>query len=65
MAGSAALAGGAALGQSGVGGEVPQDAAFRVEQIRRRKELWGLLGDLPWEHQPAAPKHVRTENHDG
>jgi dienelactone hydrolase len=31
----------------------------------RRKELWSVLGDLPWTHRPAAPRLVRTEKHDG
>lgn len=37
-------------------------AAF---QAQRRKELWSLLGDLPWEHRPSPPKLVSTEQHDG
>jgi len=31
----------------------------------RRKELWSLLGDLPWAHRPAAPRLLRTEKHHG
>lgn len=38
---------------------------FAQFQERRRKELWSLLGDLPWQHKPAAPKVVSTEKHDG
>ncbi|MGO9863335.1 MAG: dienelactone hydrolase family protein [Terriglobales bacterium] len=38
---------------------------FASYQERRRKELWSLLGDLPWQHQPATPKVVSTEKHDG
>jgi len=38
---------------------------FTAFQQRRRKELWGLLGDLPWDHKPAPPRLVRTEKHDG
>jgi dienelactone hydrolase len=34
-------------------------------QERRRKELWGLLGDLPWQHQAAKPKLLSTEKHEG
>lgn len=43
------------------------DAAgdFAANQERRRKELWGLLGNLPWDHKPAPPKLVRTEKQDG
>jgi dienelactone hydrolase len=33
-------------------------------QQRRRTALWSLLGDLPWQHEPAPPKLVRTEEHD-
>ena len=39
--------------------------AFTARQVERRKELWGLLGDLPWDHQPAPPRRVKTEKHDG
>jgi hypothetical protein len=38
---------------------------FEAFQEKRRKELWGLLGDLPWQHQPGPPKLVKTEKHDG
>src|SRR5580698_5720989 len=38
---------------------------FRINQQHRRQELWGLLGDLPWDHKPAPPQLVRTEKHDG
>lgn len=41
------------------------DDAFSSYQKRRREDLWGLLGDLPWQHEQAAPKVVRTEEHDG
>jgi dienelactone hydrolase len=33
-------------------------------QESRRGELWGLLGDLPWQHQPAAPQVLSTEKHE-
>lgn len=36
---------------------------FAAHQARRRQALWGLLGDLPWQHEPAPPKLVRTEDH--
>ena len=29
---------------------------FTAWQQERRKELWGLLGDLPWQHKPRLPK---------
>ena len=37
---------------------------FSAYQERRRRELWSLLGDLPWQHQPAAPRLIRKEKHD-
>ena len=41
------------------------DGAFAAHQEQRRKELWKLLGDLPWQHRPGAPKLLSTEKHDG
>ena len=38
---------------------------FQAFQARRRKELWSLLGDLPWQHQPGPPQVAKTEKHDG
>jgi dienelactone hydrolase len=38
---------------------------FAAYQNRRRKELWGLLGDLPWDHRPGAAKLVSTEKRNG
>ena len=38
---------------------------FAALQEQRRKELWGLLGALPWQHRPGPPKLVKTERHDG
>ncbi len=38
---------------------------FDRYQQARRKELWGLLGDLPWDHKPAPPRLLKTEKHDG
>ena len=40
------------------------DAAFAARQEERRKELWGLLGDLS-RHVPGPPKVVSTEKHEG
>ena len=40
-------------------------AQFAAHQEQRRKELWGMSGDLPWQHRPGAPKLVKTEKHDG
>ncbi len=40
------------------------DNAFSGYQKWRREDLWGLLGDLPWQHEPAPPQIVRTEEHE-
>ena len=40
-------------------------AEFAAFQAQRRKELWGLLGDLPWDHKPSPPMVLATEKHDG
>ena len=42
----------------------PSDDTFVARQKERRKELWGLLGDLPWEHRPGPAKLVSKEEHD-
>jgi len=39
-------------------------SAFAARQEKRRKELWSLLGDLPWQHRPGPPKLVGKEEHD-
>ena len=51
----------------GWGRERPASDAkqFAAFQERRRKELWGLLGDLPWQHKPGPPKVLKKEKHDG
>jgi alpha/beta hydrolase family protein len=38
---------------------------FSAYQEKRRKELWGLLGELPWEHKPGPIKVRSTEQHEG
>ena len=38
---------------------------FKAHQEQRRRELWALLGDLPWDHKPAPPKLVNVEKHEG
>lgn len=38
---------------------------FAIYQERRRWELWSLLGDLPWDYEPAPPKLVSQQKHDG
>jgi dienelactone hydrolase len=39
------------------------DESFSSIQETRRKQLWGLLGDLPWKHQPAPARMVKREEH--
>jgi dienelactone hydrolase len=46
-----------------ISADVPE--SYRLKQQDRRRELWGLLGDLPWVHRPAAPRLVRKEEHEG
>jgi len=36
-----------------------------ASQAQRRKELWGLLGDLPWQHQPRPARLVAKEEREG
>jgi hypothetical protein len=38
---------------------------FVAYQAQRRKELWSLLGDLPWEHRPGPATVLAREKHDG
>lgn len=38
---------------------------FAAFQEKRRKELWSLLGDLPWQHRPGPTKLLSTEKRDG
>jgi hypothetical protein len=40
-------------------------AAFARYQEKRRRELWRLLGDLPWQHKPKPPKLRKTEKGPG
>jgi hypothetical protein len=42
--------------------ELPE--SYRLRQQDRRRELWGLLGDLPWTHRPGPAKLVSKEDHD-
>ena len=65
VAASLALASPIPAGLEGDHVQTQTDEEFRKFQGRRRKELWGLLGDLPWQHRPGPAKLVRTEKHDG
>jgi dienelactone hydrolase len=61
----AALLTGISLGLNSAPGKLvaETETSFSAYQQRRRADLWGLLGDLPWQHEPAPPKLVRTEDH--
>jgi dienelactone hydrolase len=36
----------------------------RLKQQDRRRELWRLLGDLPWTHRAVPPRLISKEEHD-
>src|SRR4051812_9681237 len=38
--------------------------SFTSRQEKQRKELWDLLGELPWQHQPKPAKVISKEEHD-
>jgi dienelactone hydrolase len=40
-------------------------AAFATRQVKRRRELWKLLGDVPWRHRPKPARVVSKEDHEG
>ena len=66
VSGSALLTGGISLGLNSVASNLvaETETAFSAYQQRRRADLWGLLGDLPWQHEPAPPKLVSRGEHD-
>src|SRR6266436_5317254 len=39
--------------------------SFVSDQEKRRRELWDLLGDLPWRHRPGLATLLSTEEHEG
>ena len=55
-----------ARGTSAVGSETaePSSEMFAVQQEKRRKELRGLLGDLPWAHRPGPARVVSKEEYE-
>jgi hypothetical protein len=61
----ATAAAGAALAAGPLEAADMTSEEFAAHQQRRRDELWTLLGDLPWDHRPAAPRVLKTERHDG
>jgi hypothetical protein len=55
-------------GASAMSAKPPQErtpAEFAAYQAERRQELWGLLGDLPWSHEPGPATVLAREKHDG
>ena len=52
----------ASIGLTQVAPQQPNDDVLPARQKERRKELWGLLGDLPWGHKPGPAKLVSKEN---
>jgi len=64
---SAALVAAGSLTDSLAGPTTPghPDDSFASRQEARRKELWGLLGDLPWQHRPGPAKLLGSEEHEG
>ncbi|HEV2400719.1 MAG TPA: acetylxylan esterase [Candidatus Sulfotelmatobacter sp.] len=60
-----AVAGGLVAGNPSFAAPLnPAQESFSLQQERRRKELWGLLGDLPWNHKPGPARLVSKEDHD-
>jgi acetyl xylan esterase AXE1 len=51
-------------GLTQVAPQQPNDDVLPARQKERRKELWGLLGDLPWGHKPGPAKLVSKEEHE-
>src|SRR5437773_6657940 len=51
-------------GLTQVAPQQPNDDVLPAWQKERRKELWGLLGDLPWGHKPGPAKLVSKEEHE-
>jgi dienelactone hydrolase len=61
------LASGAVASPSSVNDKVrlQPNQRFAATQAQRRRELWALLGDLPWQHHLGPATLVKTEQHDG
>ena len=59
---TSAVFSGKSFAQSATSQELPE--SYRLRQQDRRRELWGLLGDLPWTYRPGPAKLVSTEDHD-
>ena len=59
---TSAVLSGKSFAQGATSKENPE--SYRLRQQDRRRELWGLLGDLPWTHRPGPAKLVSKEDHD-
>jgi len=59
---TSAMFSGPSLAQGATSQELPE--SYRLRQQDRRRELWALLGDLPWTHRPGPAKLVSKEEHD-
>jgi len=62
---SAAIVASAAALPEKHSGPAEEANEFSSQQQKRRRELWGLLGDLPWKHRPGPARLVSKEEHDG
>jgi Acetyl xylan esterase (AXE1) len=62
---SAAVITSAAAAPAISGGSENNSESLSARQITKRRQLWGLLGDLPWRHRPGPPRVVSKEEHDG
>ena len=62
-AGIAAVVGRPRFVNAAIAADLPE--ADRLRQQNRRRELWGLLGDLPWTHRPGPAKLMSKEDHEG
>src|SRR5499433_2308915 len=61
VSGAASLT--SSLAETGTYGDTSK--SFAQHQEQRRKELWGLMGDLPWQHRPAPASRLSIEKHEG
>jgi dienelactone hydrolase len=59
---TSAMVAGTSFAQGATSQELPE--SYRLRQQDRRRELWGLLGDLPWTHRSGPAKLVGKEDHD-
>jgi dienelactone hydrolase len=67
--GSAIVTSAAIAGRTTVSGSrvapLEDSHSFHSYQEKRREQLWGLLGDLPWNHSPGPARLVSQEEHEG